>query len=154
MSNAFLSYAVEAIPVPVQRQQARLQGKPHAGGVLALSPLEEKMREKQRLSRAFRAWRRSEVKATLASEPRLRDFLKYLRTVDETRGSELLEAVAACEWLRRAPLSVRVFALRMISARCDRINQRLGNEALDDPIPPETSLYFEAKSLLHEGGRA
>ena len=119
-----------------------------------LSPLELKMREKQRLSKAFRKWRRSENQAILTGEPRLRDFMKYIRTVDVTNGGELIDALDACQWMRSASLNVRIFALRMISARCDQINRRLGNEAFDDPIPPDTGIYFLARDRLHEGGRA
>lgn len=146
MSNAFASYAATAIPAPVQRKQERAE-KP-------LSALELKMREKQRLSRAYRSWKRRVTRETLASEPRLSGFLRYLRTMTVETGAELIEAVEASEWLRAASVDVRLFALRMISARCDHINRRLGNDALDDPIPPDTSVYFEARHLLHAGGRA
>jgi hypothetical protein len=143
--NAFLEHGMSA--VPEKRQAAPRPEKP-------LSALEKKMREKQRLSRSFRAWRRAEVKAVLASEPRLSGFLRYLRTVTPDKGDELLEALTACEWLRAAPLNTRIFALRMISARADKLNRMMGNEALDDPLPPETSIYFVARDLLHAGGRA
>lgn len=120
----------------------------------APSPLEMKMREKQRLNRRYLQLRRLEIKATLTSEPRLGGFLRYLRTVQAEQAGELIEAVAACEWLLAAPLPVRLFALRMVDNRCNKINQMLGNETLDDPLPPETNTYLMARALLHPGGRA
>lgn len=143
--NAFLEHGMAA--APERKRAAPRPEKP-------LSELEKKMREKQRLSRSFRAWRRAEVKAVLANEPRLSGFLRYLRTVTPEMGGELLEALGACEWLRAANLNTRIFALRMISVRADKLNRMMGNEALDDPLPPETSIYFEARALLHAGGRA
>lgn len=148
-ADLFASYGTQTVPEKKSPQPGSFNG-----GVKAPSPLELKMREKQRLSRSFRKWRRAEVKIVLASEPRLRDFLKYLRTVDATKAADLIEAIDACDWLRRAALNVRIFALRMISARCDKINQMLGNEPLDDAMPPDTSLYFQCRDRLHEGGRA
>src|SRR5687767_12601046 len=131
-SQAFLDYGIATAP---ERTKSREKGAAFNGGVKALSPLEAKMREKQRLSKSFRQWRRAEVKAVLASEPRLVGFLRYLRTIKPETGGDLIEALDACEWLKAAPLNVRIFALRMISARSDKINQSLGNEALDDPLP-------------------
>lgn len=144
--TAFLQYGMAAAP---ERRKAAPGVRPEK----PLSPLEARMREKQRLTRAFRVWRRNEVKAVLASEPRLGGFLRFLRKVTPENGDELIEALSACEWLRAAPLNTRIFALRMIAARCDKLNRMMGNEALDDPLPPETSIYFQARALLHAGGR-
>lgn len=156
-ADLFAAYAAEKAP-PVRQikdwdnQRQRVAAK-FNGGVKELSPLEKKMREKQRLSKVYRAWRRQETKAVLASEPRLAGFLRYLRTVKAETGDELLEALAACDWLLSASHAVRIFALRMVDARCNRINQQLGFETLDDPLPPDTNIYFEAKALLYAGGR-
>jgi hypothetical protein len=150
--NAFASYAAEKATRDTFRDWDNQRSK-HAPQK-ELSPLEKKMREKQRLSRAFRIWRRNETRAVLATEPRLSVFLRYLRTVTVDTGNELLEAVEACDWLLQAPQPVRIFALRMISARCDKINQMLGNDILDDPLPPDSNIYFQARDLLYAGGRA
>lgn len=143
--NAFASYAQAAIPLAQQRRQAKAE-KPKSAFDLA-------MEEKQRLSRAYRRWKTTEARATLASEPRLRDFNRYLRSVKPEQADELIEAIEA-SWLPECNQSVRIYALRMISRHCDRLNQRMGNDVLDDPLPPETSTYFRARALLHNGGRA
>lgn len=144
--NAFAEYALEAIPPAMQRRQAKQEAKPE-------SALDKKMAEKQRLTRAYKLWQRKVREETLVEEPRLRDFMRYLRTVQPEQSDELLEQVRV-SWLMDAPQAVRIFALRLIARHCDRINRRVGNEALDDPMPPETSVYFEARGMLHAGGRA
>lgn len=148
MSDLFSSYASEAIPPAVQRKQAQRE----ADAMKPLSALEKKMAERQRLSRAYRIWKRQWRTDQLTAEPRLRDFMRYLRTVRPATGGELLEAIAG-SWLVKAARDVRLFALELVSRHCDRINRQLGFEALDDPMPPQTSLYFEARELLHKGGR-
>lgn len=150
--DLFTAYAATAAPRTSIKDWDNKRQKFNAkfnGGIKELSPLEKKMREKQRLSKSYMRWRRQETKAVLASEPRLAGFLRYLRTVTAETGGELIDALAACEWLRSASQQVRLFALRMIDARCNKLNQQLGFDTLDDPIPPETSIYFRAKAILH-----
>jgi hypothetical protein len=141
--NAFSAYADEKVYTP---PRARRKDK-------APSILDLKMEEKQRLTKAYRLWQRDCNRQAIAMEPRLVAFMRYLRTVHAKQADELIEAVQE-SWLPTAPQLVRIYALRMISARCDRINREFGLEALDDPNPPETNVYFRARDLLHTGGRA
>lgn len=145
LDDMFVEYGARSIPAPQLRAQMLRDKEP--------SELEKKLLEKQRLSARYRKWKTQEARATLASEPRLRDFNRYLRTVAPQDGDELIEAVAD-SWLLECDQSVRVYALRMIDRHCNRLNLRLGNEPLDDPLPPETTVYFRARALLHAGGRA
>jgi hypothetical protein len=145
IDDLFAEYGARAMPKPMQRQADRREKQKSA--------FEEKMEEKQRLSARYRKWKTAEARATLAAEPRLRDFSRYLRRVSPQEGDELIEAIAE-SWLPASPQDVRIYALRMVERHADRLNQRLGNEVLDDPLPPETSVYFRARSILHEGGRA
>jgi hypothetical protein len=149
MSDLFAAYAEQAIPPSVQRKQAARE----AEAARPSSPLEKKMQEKQRLSRAYRIWKREWRTSVLEIEPRLADFLRYLRTIKPADAGELVDALRT-SWLVTAARDVRLFALELISRHCDRINRRMGFEALDDPMPPETSLYFECREMLHNGGRA
>lgn len=143
--NAFVDYSVKAIPLAAQRKQAK-EDKPK-------SLLDLRMEEKQRLTARYRKGKTQEARATLAAEPRLRDFNRYLRRVKPQEAGELVEAVAS-SWLPAAPQHVRIYGLRMCGRHCDRLNLRMGNEILDDPIPPETSTYFRIREILHRGGRA
>jgi hypothetical protein len=141
MTDLFSSYAEQATPAPVRRKQ---EDKP-------LSALDKKMAEKQRLSRAYRIWKREQRREVFIAEPRMRDFMRYVGRVRD--GDELIEAIAE-SWLPASAQSVRLLALELVSRRCDRLNRSAGFEALDDPLPPTTSVYFRARHLLHEGGRA
>lgn len=147
--NAFAAYASQAIPPSVQRRQAKRE----EAEAKAPSALEQKMEEKQRLTKLYKAWQREVRTATLALEPRLRAFHRYLRTVKPEQGDELLEQIRISPWLTKADQSVRIFALRLIDRHANRLARQIGREPLDDPMPPETSVYFEARALLHAGGR-
>lgn len=142
--NAFAEYAMEAIPVAEQRRQAK-QPKPE-------SALEKKMAEKQRLSRAYKVWQRAVREETIAVEPRLKNFIRYLRTVKPEEADEMLAEVRG-SWLPTSCVAVRLLALRLIARHCDRLNRRAGNEPLNDPLPPETNAYFKARAILYAGGR-
>lgn len=115
-----------------------------------LSERDKKMQEKQRLSRAYRKWKAENARAVLQSEPRLTAFASFLRKCNDR--TELVEAIAA-SWLPAAPQPVRIHALRLIDARCNKLNQQAGFDILDDPYPPESSAYFECKELLHPRGQ-
>ncbi|MET0365634.1 MAG: hypothetical protein ABW169_13375 [Sphingobium sp.] len=140
--NAFSAYADEKVYTPVRPRKEK-----------APSALDLKMEEKQRLNKTYRRWKAECNRAAVMAEPRLVGFMRYLRSVHAEHAQELLEAVRT-SWLVTASQDVRIFALRMISARCDKINREFGVEALDDPLPPETNVYFQARELLHAGGRA
>lgn len=143
MTNAFAAYGEEKVYTPPRPKWEKK----------APSALEKKMEEKQRLTKEYRRWRAQCNREAMAMEPRLGGFMRYLRTVGATQADELIEAVAE-SWLVKAAQPVRIFALRMIEARCDRINRMFGVEPLDDPLPPERSVYMRARDLLHAGGRA
>ena len=143
--NAFASYADKAMQPAAKRKAAEAEKPPSA--------LDLKMGEKQRLNKAYRAWQRDHRAAVIEGEPRLRDFHRYLRKVTADQGDELIEQVTV-SWLRDSTQDVRIFALRLIDRHANKLARRMGREALDDPMPPETSVYFKARELLHPGGRA
>jgi len=144
--DLFATYGAASIPAPQRRAEMRREAK-------TKSAFDLKMEEKHRLSARYRKWKTQEARATLASEPRLRDFNRYLRSVQPGQADELIEAIGE-SWLPAASQDVRIYALRMVDRHCNRLNLRMGNEVLDDPMPPETSVYFMARELLHAGGRA
>ena len=142
--NAFASYGDTAAPI-----RAAPRGKPKKEP----SALDLKMAEKQRLTRAYKASLRKDRLEAFTQEPRLFDFMRYLRRVRPNDADELVEAVQT-SWLPASPQNVRILALRLINRHCDRLNRAIGNEALDDPLPPEKSVYFHCRDLLHAGGMA
>ena len=139
--NLFANYAAEAIPLAVQRKQAKAEKPP--------SLLDLKMQEKQRLAKSYRLWKRDHARAVLEQEPRLKDFARFLRKASD--GHEITSAIAE-SWLPTSHIDIRLYALRLVMARCDRLDREAGFEALDDPLPPERTTYFDARDLLHPGG--
>lgn len=135
--NAFASYGASAASRDRKKR--------------GLSALDLKFAEKQRLSRAYKAMVRKDRVEAFQQEPRLRDFMRWLRHQNEPH--ELIAGIAE-SWLLSASSNVRTLALRLINRHCDRLNRFMGNEALDDPLPPEKSVYFHCRDLLHTGGRS
>lgn len=142
--NAFEAYGEQKAPTPQDRRPNRRKKNP--------SPLDLKMEERQRLTRTYRMLKRQERINILATEPRLLDFMRYLRKVGADDGDELLEAIEASDWLMAANADVRHFALSRIGVRESRIKLSLGLMPLDDPLPPDTSVFFEAQRLLRKAG--
>jgi hypothetical protein len=136
MNDPFATYALHAIPAAQQRRDDKA-GKPKT----AFDLLGE---ERQRLAKTYRLQRRKLNADILAREPRLRDFARYLK---KAVPGELLDAVKS-SWLTTAPEDVQHYALRLVGARCDKINAANGFAALDDPLPPETSMFFKIKGAI------
>ncbi len=144
MVNPFEDYGTANAPVIADRRPNRRAKSP--------SKLDLKMEEKQRLTKAYKATRRLRRAEILQREPRLLDFMRYLRRVGPDDGDELLPAIEACDWLMAAPQDVRLFALERIGSCEARIKLKLGLVPLDDPMPPATSVYLEAQKLLRRAG--
>lgn len=140
--NAFEQYADEKgyRGLPKKQEQA---AKP-------VGALEEQQAEKERLARAYRKWKTKEAREVMTKEPRLKAFRRYVRSMSD--GDELLEAISS-SWLPGSSVDIRLFALRLVDARCQRLRLLAGEEPLDDPWPPETNVYFEARKMLYPGGR-
>ena len=136
--NAFASYGDTAASF-----QPRTKREP--------SELDKKLAEKQRLTRAYKAMRRRDRQEAFEQEPRLRNFMRWLRRQNEP--GELVAGIAE-SWLPASPQNIRILALRLVDRHCDRLNRAIGNEALDDPMPPNSSAYFRCRDLLHKDGRA
>lgn len=145
MTNMFASYGETAAPrIPDRRAERAARIKPK-------SKLDLKMEERQRLSKSYRALKRQERQAVVASEPRLKDFLRYLLKIGPDDGDELLEALQD-SWLMTASRDVRAFALSRIARRADKIKLMLGMTPMSDPLD-DTSVFFEAQKFLSKAGR-
>lgn len=107
--------------------------------------LEEKQAEKQRLAQAYRRKKRALWEAMKAEEPRIVVLEKAVRA--SNKPSEVL-ALLRGSWVLDAPDDVRFMALRIIDNHCNRMALREGRQALDDPLPPATSLYFVCRDML------
>lgn len=151
IDDLFSSYGAEAAPA---RRDDRADRQ-----LKAPSKLDLKFAEAKRLSNAYRAMKRQERSEILKSEPRLLDFIRYLRKLTADSGDELLEAIRE-SWLPASAGSVRYFALTLVGRKVDKIRQSLGLQILDDDLPehlggpPGVSVFFAAREILVPGGRA
>lgn len=144
MSDHFESYGEAAAPkIPDNRANRRAKNP---------SALDLKMEEKQRLTKAYLASQRARRSALLEQEPRLKDLIRYLRRVGPDDGDEVIAAFQTCDWLRASGADIKIFALELLTRAESRIKLSLGLLPLDDPMPGETSVYFEVQRLLRKGG--
>lgn len=144
MTNPFESYGAEKAPVIPDNRADRRKKAP--------SQLDLKMEEKQRLTKVYLASQRARRVRLLEQEPRLKDLIKYLRRVGPDDGDDLIAAFGACQWLRSANNEIKMFALELVSRKEAKIKLELGFEPLDDPLPPDTSVYQEVRSILRNWG--
>ena len=130
MTDPFASYGATAAPKQFPKRGRNRE-------VFAPSALEKKQAEKQRLSKAYRIDQRKRNAEIMMREPRLKGFMRYLKTIGPDDGDDLIEQVRI-SWLRESDDEVKTFAKAMITARCDKIARVcFGREPLDDPLPPE-----------------
>lgn len=104
--------------------------------------LEAKQAEKGRLALRARAVARAEYRAQCEREPLLKTFRR-----DFGRASSPLLFLADHP-LRAAPMDVRRAVLRQIDRHAAKVRRRMGLAILDDPLPPQTNVFFIARELL------
>jgi hypothetical protein len=144
MTDAFEAYGAAKAPViPDNRANRRAK---------APSKLDLKMEEKQRLTKAYLASRRRRRAALLEQEPRLKDLIRYLRRIGPEDGDDVVQAFVACQWLLNSSPDIKMFSLELLTRAESRIKLSLGLLPLDDPMPGETSVYFEVQRLLRKAG--
>jgi len=107
--------------------------------------LQAKQDEKQRLAKAYRASQREQWRELCEQEPRLPLYRKALR---KTQSPAQVLSTLAESPLRRGAPNVRYAVLRLIDRHCWRMLRRTGQAPLDDPLPPQTSVFFVAREML------
>lgn len=107
-----------------------------------MNALEAKQAEKGRLALRYRAGARAEFRAQCQQEPLLRTFRR-----DFGRAAQPLLFLADHP-LRFAPMDIRRAVLRQIDRHAAKVRRRLGLAILDDPLPPQTNVFFVARELL------
>lgn len=107
--------------------------------------LQDKQDERNRLDKAYRAAKREEWRELTEREPRLLEFKSALKLMRHPR--QVLEFVAD-SWVRQAPEPVRRAALRLVDAHSNREKRFAGRPIFDDPLPPETNVFFMVKEML------
>ena len=107
--------------------------------------LDDKHAEKGRLLAKARIAHRALWAELCAREPRLMDMRKAIR---RTRTPAQALSLLAESWARRADPEIRDQVLRQIDRHANRMARLSGRPVLDDPLPPQTNVYFIAREML------
>lgn len=107
--------------------------------------LEQKQREKSRLLKAFRAQRKHDWLELVAREPRIKQFWSDLKKIDSPAN---VLVYLADSWVRFADPELRYAALRLVNKHCEKQGRYVGQQILDDPMPPATNVFLTAREML------
>lgn len=107
--------------------------------------LQEKQDAKSRLLRKFRADARQRWTELCEREPRLPALRRAIR---RCHNPAALLLGLSDSWVRSADAELRHAALRLVDRHANRMARFAGRQALDDPLPPATNVFFTAKQLL------
>jgi hypothetical protein len=70
-------------------------------------------------------------------------MLRYIRTMPPAAERDFISRLSGLRWLLDSEPDVRLVVLRVIAKRVDKLYGEL-----DDPLPPKTNMFFEAKRIL------
>lgn len=102
--------------------------------------------ESDRLLAAFKEHRQEWFKITLSSCSRPEEMMKilrYIRDMPSESERDFIARLSNLDWVLNESSEVRMMILRVIAKRVDK---RYGD--LDDPLPPKTNMFFEARRIL------
>ncbi len=98
--------------------------------------LEKALRERDRLTRNYRAAKRAQFERAYKAEPRLRDFARAIRS---SGIDDALAMIALCKqpWLNCTDPGIRAVALEIVDRRIIQIREQAGLAPIDDALPEE-----------------
>lgn len=102
--------------------------------------------ETDRLLAAHKAHRQEWFKSTVESSQRpeeLMKILRYIRDMPPAAERDFISRLGDIHWLLDSEPDVKLVVLRVIAKRIDKLYG-----VLDDPIPPRTNMFFEARNIL------
>lgn len=107
--------------------------------------LEQALKERDRLTRAYRASKRAQYEKAFEQEPRLRAFD---RAINRCTAADAETMISICRvyqagWLRNASPEIRALALEIVSRRIVRIREGAGLASFDDALPWEADDVFQ-----------
>ena len=65
----------------------------------------------------------------------------------------ILAHVQSLPWIEHADADARFWAIRIVRERVDRIMTDMGNDPLDDPLPPKSNTFHACRTHIMEAGR-
>lgn len=111
--------------------------------------------EKER--RVIRAMARDRAREKRAALEATANGQRLMQLVVELAGIPLEQwpaTIGASAWLQSADRDFRADALTIIRVAYDQVATAQGIRELDDPLPPETTPFFEIRDLLRAGPAA
>ncbi len=102
--------------------------------------------ETDRLLVAHKANRQLWFKETVAGCARpdeMMRMLRYIRDMSPAAERDFISRLSGLRWLLDSAPDVRLVVLRVIAKRVDKLYGEL-----DDPLPPRTNMFFEARKIL------
>jgi hypothetical protein len=101
--------------------------------------LESALKERQALTRAYRASKRAKFARAFEQEPRLKRFRNDIGHYGIDQAEEMIDAVRfnSIEWLRNTDSETRALALEIVADRIVQIRTRAGQVPFDDALPWE-----------------
>lgn len=112
-----------------------------------ISDAEKKRYEEvDRLLVAHKAYRQEWFEQTVArcSRPdELMRMLRYIREMPSAAERDFIGRLAGLDWMLNESNDVRFSVLRVIAKRVDKLYGEL-----NDPLPPGTNMFFEARRIL------
>ena len=112
---------------------------------------QQALKDRQQLSRSYRASKHAQYQQAFEAEPRLRDFDAAIRRCGITDAEQM---IALCrthhaEWLRNADPETRALALEIVSRRIIQIRIHHHLAPIDDALPSEPDdVYQLCKRIL------
>lgn len=112
-----------------------------------ISDAEKKRYEEvDRLLVAHKAYRQEWFEQTVArcSRPdEMMRILRYIRDMPPAAERDFIARLPGIGWLMDSAPDVRLVVLRVIAKRVDKLYGEL-----NDPLPPRTNMFFEARRIL------
>ena len=142
-TDLFSSYAEQAIPKTVQRRAAK-QAQRNEDRIKAV---QDEDRILAKMARAQeKAWRARVIDYS-ENPMALQSILDQFKRFGPDDGEAMVETVRQAATMF-AGRETRFLLTRVVAEACARINRKLDREPLDDPLPPETSVFLDCRELL------
>jgi hypothetical protein len=90
----------------------------------------------------IKEWFKSTVDECVRPDEMMR-MLRYIKDMPPAAERDFISRLAGLRWLLDSEPDVRLVVLRVIAKRVDKLYGEL-----DDPLPPKTNMFFEAKRIL------
>lgn len=104
----------------------------------------KKYEESNRLLSAYKKSKQEWFNVTLSLCPEeMIKILRYVRQMPVSAEDDFLDRMQKIDWLMQSHADVKLLLLRVIARRMDDLHGEL-----DDPLPPNTNMFFKARSIL------